>query len=683
MGAQAQTLPNTRDIEPLSLRAAVRPGSVDAEARTYDLTWSTGAAARRYSWSKGEYIEELSLEKKHVRLGRLNNRAPLLDTHNGWGLNGILGVVEKARIEGKEGVATVRFPELGIDEDADRVFKLIADGIICHSSVGYRVYRYEITEEEGQLPIYRATDWEPYELSMVPMGVDDDATVRAEKSAETNPCEFVLAHRGADMAKPIDSQGGSTATPATPGDNPVAVETRAPAPVAPAPPTAAPAATPSNEDVIRAERERAGEIRRIASGFDLGDDFIARMDSEKKTVEEARRAAFELYYEARQSAPAEGIDGTVRVSGGEDLRRAASDGGLRNAILHSARPHTHELTDEGRAFFAMTAMEMARGYLDARGFRTSGMTRNQVAEAAMGLSMRGSGGQHSTSDFPFILADVATKELRGDYENSPSTFRAWCTPGTIPDFKEISINQLGDFPSLPEVLEGGEYEFGTIGEARELMSLSKFGRRIAFTWEMLINDDLDAFLRLAGKIGFAVSNLESDLVYDHFLANPTMGDGDALFHANHDNVGAGVIGVAGLSAGRAALRKQTGLNGRRINLMAKYLLVPAALETSADQIVATITPNQSSQVNPFATNHKLTPIAEPRLDDSSELEYYMAASPSQIENFRFAYLRGESGPMVTSRVGFEVDGLELKVKHVFGVKAIDHRGLYQSDGVDP
>jgi hypothetical protein len=68
----------------LQLRADVRlmPETVDVEARTVELVWSTGAMVRRRDyWTGKPYDEVLSLEAGHVDLSRLNSGAPLLNTH--------------------------------------------------------------------------------------------------------------------------------------------------------------------------------------------------------------------------------------------------------------------------------------------------------------------------------------------------------------------------------------------------------------------------------------------------------------------------------------------------------------------------------------------------------------------------------------------------------------------------
>ena len=175
------TTKKTHETPMLSLRAAVREGSVDVDARTVELIWTTGAKGRRYSWDIGSYMEELEVSDTAVRLDRLNNGAPLLDTHNQYELRAVLAVVERAWIEGGQGHALVRFSKR---EDADVVFKDVADGILRNISVGYAVHRYEVTEsEDDKLPTYRAVDWEPMELSIVPIGFDDGAKIRSTKTS--------------------------------------------------------------------------------------------------------------------------------------------------------------------------------------------------------------------------------------------------------------------------------------------------------------------------------------------------------------------------------------------------------------------------------------------------------------------------------------------------------------------
>ena len=144
--------PATVDL-PLQTRADVRlmPESVDAEHRTVELVWSTGAAVRRRDpWTGKRYDEVLSLEEAHVDLSRLNGGAPLLNTHGAWDLRDVIGVVERAWIaregEALVGRATVRFSDRA---DVEPIWRDVASGIVRNVSVGYAVRSYEITETEG------------------------------------------------------------------------------------------------------------------------------------------------------------------------------------------------------------------------------------------------------------------------------------------------------------------------------------------------------------------------------------------------------------------------------------------------------------------------------------------------------------------------------------------------------
>ena len=51
-----------------------------------------------------------------------------------------------------------------------------------------------------------------------------------------------------------------------------------------------------------------------------------------------------------------------------------------------------------------------------------------------------------------------------------------------------------------------------------------------------------------------------------------------------------------------------------------------------------------------------------------------------VDTVEYAYLEGEQGLFTERREGFEVDGVEIKARHVFGAKAIDWRGMYKNAG---
>ncbi|WP_018991296.1 prohead protease/major capsid protein fusion protein [Aromatoleum toluclasticum] len=641
------TTPATRETRralPVQQReASFQPATLNEEARTVELVWSTGAKVRRYDWWEDRYYdEELSLDVAHVRMERLNAGAPLLKDHRA-SLDNIIGVVVRAWIENGEGRALVRFSERA---DVAAIIADVKAGILRNISVGYAVRKYEIVKEEGAVDIYRAVDWEPQELSFVAIPADADAQVRSapQPGAERTECIFI------NRAQPA-TQGAATM----------------------ADPTEKPAGTPVdpiNADQVRseaiaAERTRTADITALCKRHNvaLADKLIA----DGSTVEQARAAVLE-HLAARDAAGTAPRTPQIQTVQDEvDVRRA----GVENAILNRAAPGKHKLDDNGRQYRGLSLLEVGRSLLEAQGINTRGLDKMEIATRSM----------QATGDFPAILANVANKTLRAAYENAPQTFRPFTKQASAPDFKQIQRTQVGDAPTLKKVNEHGEFTYGTIGEGKETYQLATYGRIIAITRQAIINDDLSAFTDMPAKFGRAAANLESDIVWGIVTANAAMADGVALFHADHGNLAAAnaVIAVASLGIGRAAMRKQTSLDGQLINVMPQFLLVPAALETVAQQYTsAAYVSTKGADINPFSST--LQVIAEPRLDASSATAWYLAADPAQIDTIEYCYLDGNEGVYLETRNGFEVDGMEIKARLDFAAKAIDHRGLWKNVG---
>ena len=318
---------------------------------------------------------------------------------------------------------------------------------------------------------------------------------------------------------------------------------------------------------------------------------------------------------------------------------------------------------------------MAERLMNAKGTNTENMNERHIAERAM----------HSTSDFPEILANVLNKSLQNAYEVSPKTFAPFTRMRTVSDFKQISSVRLGEGEGLTKVLEGGEFQKGTISEAAEKYSVEDYGKIYAFTRKMLINDDLSAFDRLPSLMANRAADLESDLAWGIITGNPVMSDGFALFSSDHDNLaGAGAApSITTLGNARSAMRLQVGMDLQYLNIRPQYLMVPPQLETVAEQLVSSqLNPDDTSKVNPFNASGRtpLQVIVEPRLGDDSSTKWYLAASLAQVEMLEMAKLQGQESPFVDSEVGFEVDGIQWKIRHTLGVQVLDHRGLYQNPG---
>ena len=183
---QAPPAGNVAMFPALYREAAIVAGSLDEKQRTFDVLWTAGAEVARMDWYSGQrYIEVLEVSDKAIRMDRLQSgRAPVLDSHSRWSLDNVMGIVEKGsvRIEKGQGHARVR---LSARDDISGIVSDIRDGIIANISPGYVTHAYR--EEMKQDKLYRiATDWEPMEISFVPVGADPDAGRRS--AAQTYPC---------------------------------------------------------------------------------------------------------------------------------------------------------------------------------------------------------------------------------------------------------------------------------------------------------------------------------------------------------------------------------------------------------------------------------------------------------------------------------------------------------------
>lgn len=192
------------DPAALPIQTRVEPiNALDAERRTVDVTFTTGATVRRRRYTGWDtsvpFDEVLVVSREAVNLDRLEAGAPALDSHSMWSTYSQVGVVEAARIEGGKGVATIRFPSKGTDEAADRMFALVSERIIRNVSVGYTIneVRIEAPEKVGDVEKRVVTRWTPYEISFVTIPADKDAQVRASADLDLFPC---VVSRSVDLA---------------------------------------------------------------------------------------------------------------------------------------------------------------------------------------------------------------------------------------------------------------------------------------------------------------------------------------------------------------------------------------------------------------------------------------------------------------------------------------------------
>lgn len=347
--------------------------------------------------------------------------------------------------------------------------------------------------------------------------------------------------------------------------------------------------------------------------------------------------------------------------------------GMINALQARAGLAKPEANNQFRGY---TLSEMARASLELSGVRTGSMDKMSMVAAAF---------THSTSDFTNVLADIANKSMMKGIENANETFQLFTSEGVLTDFKPSKRVDLDAFSSLALVKEGGEYTYGSMGDRGENIVLATYGKVFSITRQAIINDDLDAFTKVPMAMGRAAIRTVGDLVYAILTGASTMSDGKALFHADHKNIATGaVISTASVDAMRVLMGKQKRGN-QTLNIRLANLIVPLALEGTAN----TVRTSQYAVGGAAATNNQTVPntvantfnvVADARLDNDSAAKWYGSADASVNDVIEVAYLDGNNAPTLEQQNGWNVDGVEMKVRMDAGVKALAWETLARNAG---
>lgn len=670
LGWEMATRKATRDIVPQYLRAEVATSSANEESRTVELTWSTGAPVLRGFFEP--YWEELSMEKGHVRMGRLNAGAsPLLNAHASYSNEDVIGVVESARLDSKNGIGTavVRFAK---DESSEAIFRKVLDGILKNVSVGYRVYKMvKVSDGEGQTPVYRAVDWEPYEISIVPVGADAGAMVHARSHVATNTCIF--EERAMDPEEPQTTTAAAAPTPA---------------------PSAILASPPPAQDLERVrveERERVLGIERVGRALRRPDAEVRTAINGGMSLADYRAKAQDAYAEAETLTFERG---NARIEAGEDERDKWLRGcttwivqrsGVAAIVSQAAAMNGQKFDPDPGEFRGLRLLDMARMSLERAGVSTKGLSPTEIAGKA--LAQRS--GYASVGDFPVLMEVALHKTMQAAFAVTPDKWSRFCSRGTVSDFKPHKRYRMGSFGALSALNEAGEFANKAIPDAtRETQQAGTKGNIISITRKAIVDDDMGAFSQLATMIGragrlsverdvFALLALNSGL-------GPLMADGNTLFHASHGNITTGAaLSAAALDADRVAMGSQMdGSGNEALELRPTILVLPIGLGGQAR--VINDSPYDPDNIANKAQNR--ANVAGKMFNDIIDTSRiagtrrYLFADPAIAPTIEVAFLDGRDAPVLEIKEGWRNDGLDFRAYMDYGVAAVEYKGAVTNAG---
>lgn len=422
-------------------------------------------------------------------------------------------------------------------------------------------------------------------------------------------------------------------------------------------------ATQSDTDrAVKAERQRVSDITALCREFEI--DPKDHIDS-GVSIDAVRAAVIEKL--TRDKPPH--MVGVVREET-DKFREAASDGILLRAgkVIEKPAPGATDLRGMRLRDLAVDCV-LRKGRANAHRMDDDALFREALTP---------------DSQFSGILDNTVNKSMAQAYRAAATTYQAWTSRGSLVDFKATKIYQISEAGELVAITQAGEFKFDEGSDQGVERSLATFGRSWGFTRQALINDDLGMLVRIPEAYVRAAARGINKLVYKQLNDNVTIYDTKALFHTDHGNLASAgdYIGTSTVSAGRTAMRKQTNLRGlETLNIAPSFLLVPAALETDAQQFLWSIA--DPAGVHAGVANvfrNSLTLVVDAEIDPTNDYAWYLAAAPGDIDTIEVAFLNGSDMPKLESQVGFDFLGIKWRIFIDYGVTVIDYRGLYCNPG---
>ena len=266
-----------------------------------------------------------------------------------------------------------------------------------------------------------------------------------------------------------------------------------------------------------------------------------------------------------------------------------------------------------------------------------------------------------------------------------ATWQRFCKIGSVSDFRAWQRIVPGLIGNLDTVNEHGEYKNKAIPDGQKNpVQATRKGNIINITPEVIVNDDTGYVQTMASGLGAAGSRAIERAVYALLLANPTMSDGVALYHANHNNLaGSGAVpSVDLLDAAKVAMSKQVapGTDAEYLSIQPAVAVVTGAQAGNVRVLVGAV--YDPDTANKLQKPNKVNGIVKDVVDSPwlTGTTWQLFADPNINPVFEVVFLDGQQTPTVTEEVNFRTSGLAWKVELPFGVGAVDWRGAYRNPG---
>jgi hypothetical protein len=298
------------------------------------------------------------------------------------------------------------------------------------------------------------------------------------------------------------------------------------------------------------------------------------------------------------------------------MRNSESDGG-RSGYTFSGSPTSIEELSRERGFTPASSGAGFRGtsqqYQEARAWTEATLARAIKGDRWASLRLREA---LTTSDFGTLFGDVIDRSILANYAETPYSWSAYCKRATIQDFRLAKIFRVDrgaavlDGPILPNSYSAtgsgstgleqvSEYPMRKRVATDYTDQLYKFGARMDFAWETLINDDLDALKDTPALFGRAARRTEEERATKLYVSST--GPNTTFFSNTNKNLLNATnlttlltyyglnnnppLSITALQAAMVLMMQQRDLDGEPISIEGVTLVVPPALKITAMSIV--------------------------------------------------------------------------------------------------
>lgn len=690
---------------------AVRAESIDAEKRSVEAVVTTEQAVPMFDWERYEVVPEVLLMKG----AQYPKQVPFLNAHNRYSVDDQLGSARELKIEGDKMLGRMFFATA-----AQSAFDKVREGHVTDVSAGYqnlvvrhvpRDQKQTIEGREFTGPVNVVTKWKLREVSLVPIGADDQAKLRGFQSFPRKPQESfkmnealraLCVKRGME-ASLTDEQAQAWMIENLGKDDPSRGAIDMKAILAEAGRAAAEAATKAMKDEqARAEAfhkevdaacELAGLPGERSACYVMADVAAVR----KHLLEVKAKQEPDIGYGLPIRAGEAQRDKHVAAIGTAlTLRSLGSTGADRKRIDEMSPPEKRAAGHE--QFRHARLLDLARECLMADGFNTRGLSPEQIAIAALGwphkAGLRADPAYHTTGSFSKLTQDAVNKSMMVGYQEFPATWRTCFRQGdSVPDLKTIHRLRMGAIPNLPDWPTNTPPEQASFKDAEETYKVQPKSLRISFSWDLLVNDDMSMLGRVPSMFGDAAARTVNALAWAQVTSNPTMEDGVALFAAATGNrkrtnltTGAGAPSVSTLQTLSNLMQQMRGENTPEgnesqdiLNLSPRFIIGPSALSTTIRQLVLSAYDPANANMT-YNTATELIPVIEPLLDANSTTAWYLAAPTSRIDTVEVTFLQGHESPVTRQWLDEPTLSQNWAVLQAVAAKALNHRGLQKHAG---